>query len=117
VLPEPIPDRGPDEEPDRSSLPGEAWDGPEQGLFVCLPAEELTLAGFADDGRADTMEPGPLLATVVDAVTGDDAQGLAGLSDDQLTGIISRAWSGGKCPATRSSPRGSTSSSGPWSGR
>jgi hypothetical protein len=89
MLPEPIPDRGPDQEPDRSSLPGEAWDGPEQGLFVCLPAGELNLAGFAEDGRADTMEPGPLLATVVDAVTGDDAKGLAGLSDDQLTGIIS----------------------------
>jgi hypothetical protein len=91
VLQEPIPDRGPDEEPDGSPLPGEAWDGPEQGLFVCLPAEELTLEGFAEDGRADTMEPGPLLATVVDAVTGDDAKGLSGLSDDQLTGIISAA--------------------------
>ena len=89
MLPEPLPDREPDEEPGGSSLPGEEWDGPEQGLFVCLPAEELTLAGFAQDGRADTMEPGPLLATVVDAVTGDDARGLAGLSDDQLTGIIS----------------------------
>ena len=89
MLPEPIPDRGPDEEPDDSSLTGEEWDGREQGLFVCLPAEELTLAGFAEDGRADTMEPGPLLATVVDAVTGDNAQGLADLSDDQLTGIIS----------------------------
>ena len=89
MLPEPIPDREPDEEPDGSSRPDEEWDGPEQGLFVCLPAEELTLAGFAQDGRADTMEPGPLLATVVDAVTGDDAQGLTGLSDDQLTGIIS----------------------------
>jgi hypothetical protein len=94
VPPEPIPDRGPDEEPDDSSLPSEEWDGseeclPEQGLFVCLPAEELTLEGFAEDGRADTMEPGPLLATVVSAVTGDDALGLPGLSDDQLTGIIS----------------------------
>jgi hypothetical protein len=99
VPPEPIPDRGPDEEPDDSSLPGEEWDGPEeclpedclpeQGLFVCLPAEELTLEGFAEDGRADTMEPGPLLATVVGAVTGDDAQGLKGTSDDQLTGILS----------------------------
>jgi Domain of unknown function (DUF222) len=91
MLPEPIPDREPDEEPDGSSRPDEEWDGPEQGLFVCLPAEELTLEGFAQDGRADTMEPGPLLATVVDAVTGDDARGLTGLSDDQLTGIISAA--------------------------
>jgi Domain of unknown function (DUF222) len=109
VPPEPIPDRGPDEEPDDSSLPSEEWDGleeclpeeclpeeclpeeclPEQGLFVCLPAEELTLEGFAEDGRADTMEPGPLLATVIGAVTGDDARGLKGASDDQLMGIIS----------------------------
>jgi Domain of unknown function (DUF222) len=88
VPPEPIPDRGPDEEPHDSSLPSEKWDGPEQGLFVCLPAEELTLEGFAEDGRADTMEPGPLLATVVGAVTGDDARGLKGTSDDQLTGIL-----------------------------
>jgi Domain of unknown function (DUF222) len=91
VPPEPIPNRGPDEEPDDSSLPGEDLGGPEQGLFVCLPAEELTLEGFAEDGRADTMEPGPLLAAVVGAVTGDDAQGLKGTSDDQLTGIISAA--------------------------
>ncbi|HEY6309622.1 MAG TPA: hypothetical protein VIY52_02280, partial [Streptosporangiaceae bacterium] len=95
MLPEPFPDRGPDEEPDDSSLQpsfqGEEGDLPEQGLFVCLPAEELTLAGFAEDGRADTMPPGPLLATVVDAVTGNDARGLAALSDDQLTGIISAA--------------------------
>src|SRR5579863_3953618 len=89
--PEPIPDRGPDEEPDDSCLPDEDWDGLEQGLFVCLPAEELTLEGFTEDGRADTMGPGPLLAAVVGAVTGDDAQGLKGTSDDQLTGIISAA--------------------------
>src|SRR6516162_9565092 len=84
------------DEPQGSGLPREqdedGWDaveGAQQGLYVCLPAEELTLEGFAEDGRADTMEPGPLLATVVGAVTGDDAQGLKGASDDQLTGIIS----------------------------
>jgi hypothetical protein len=44
--------------------------GPEQGLFVCLPSEELSLAGFAQDGQADTMEPGPPLATVLHAVIG-----------------------------------------------
>ncbi len=94
--PDPIPDRGPDEEPDGSSLSGEDWDGPaeqgvEQGLFVCLPAEQLTLAGFAQGGEADTMAPGPLLATVVHTVTGQDGAGLAGCSDDQLIGIISAA--------------------------
>jgi hypothetical protein len=37
------------------------------------------------------MPPGALLATVVEAVTGDDGSGLPGLSDDQLMGIISAA--------------------------
>ena len=70
----------------------EDWDGPAgQGLYVCLPAEELTLAGFAQGGQADTMAPGPLLSTVVHAVTGQDGSGLAGCSDDQLLGIISAA--------------------------
>jgi len=58
-------------------------------LYVCLPAEELTLAGFAQDGTADTMAPGPLLAMVVHAITGEDGAGLAGLADDQLIGVMS----------------------------
>ena len=37
------------------------------------------------------MAPGPLLATIVDTVTGPDGAGLAGCSDDQLMGIISAA--------------------------
>jgi hypothetical protein len=70
--------------------PDDGWDGPaEQGLYVCLPAEQLTLAGFAQGGEADTMAPGPLLGTVVHTVTGEDGGGLAGCSDDQLVGIIS----------------------------
>ena len=91
------PDRRQDgEEPDRSRpLPGggndpeDGYPGPEQGLFVCLPAEELTLEGFAQNGRADTMAPGPLLATILEAITGEDGSGLAALADDQLIGIIS----------------------------
>ena len=75
------------EEPERSAPP----DGQEQGLFVCLPAEELTLAGFAQNGRADTMAPGPLLATVLHAITGQDGSGLAALADDQLIGLLSGA--------------------------
>jgi hypothetical protein len=63
----------------------------EQGLYVCLPPEQLTLAGFAQGGQADTMTPGALLAAVVDAVTGQDGAGLAGCSDDQLVGIIAAA--------------------------
>jgi len=65
--------------------------GLEQGLFVCLPAEELTLAGFAQDGRADTMAPGALLGTVLQAVVGEDGAGLAALGDDQLIGVLSGA--------------------------
>src|SRR5215472_19191116 len=48
-------DAGRDEEqvPPGEGLP----EGAEQGLFVTLPAEELSLAGFAEDGRADTWRP------------------------------------------------------------
>jgi hypothetical protein len=86
------------DEPQGSRLPGEqggdGWDeeeGPQQGLYVALPAGELTLEGFAENGRADTMAPGPLLAMVLGAVAGEDGQGLAGLSDDQLIGFLSGA--------------------------
>ena len=58
---------------------------------MCLPPEQLTLAGFAQGGEADTMAPSPLLATIVDTVTGENGGGLAGCSDDQLVGIISAA--------------------------
>jgi len=81
----------PDEPPD-SGLPGAGWsqdEGAPQRLYVTLPAEELTLEGFAEDGRADTMAPGPLLAMVLGAVAGQDGEGLAGLSDDQLIGFLS----------------------------
>ena len=96
---EPFPDRKPDDpEPESSgwrrageTAPADDGQAPEQGLFVCLPAEELTLAGFAQDGRADTMAPGALLATVLDAVVGEGGSGLAALADDQLIGIISAA--------------------------
>src|SRR5436309_1673616 len=86
------------DEPQGSGLPGEqdgdGWDeteGTQQGLYVTLPAEELTLEGFAEDGRTDTMAPGPLLAMVLGAVAGEDGEGLAGLSDDQLIGFLSGA--------------------------
>src|SRR5580704_6131512 len=98
---EPFPDHGQDsEEPEGSGPLPAGEDGPDasadadgtaQGLYVCLPAEELTLAGFAQDGTADTMAPGPLLATVVHAITGEDGTGLKSLSDDQLIGIMSAA--------------------------
>ena len=60
-------------EPDEPQGSGRPWGpggrdeagGIEQGLYVTLPAEELTLEGFAAGGRADTMAPGPLLAMVL----------------------------------------------------
>ena len=48
---------------------GELGDFPaEQGLFVTLPAEQLNLAGFAQNGEADTMAPGALLSVIVNTV-------------------------------------------------
>jgi Domain of unknown function (DUF222) len=99
VTEDPFPARGDDgEEPEDSCLLPSGEDGsgglPEgagQGLYVTLPAEELTLAGFAQGGRADTMAPGPLMAAVVHAVAGEDGAGLKALSDDQLIGVISAA--------------------------
>src|SRR5690349_11170809 len=78
--------------PEGSRLPEDGWDGDEgtpQGLFVTLPAEELSLEGFAEGGRADTMAPGPLLAMVLGAVAGEAGEGLAGMADDQLVGFLS----------------------------
>ena len=94
-VPHPPGDAG---EPDGWPLPAAGGDGPQdggegvgQGLFVTLPAEQVTLSGFAQGGASDTMAPGPLLAAVVGAVTGEDGAGVAGLSDDQLMGIIAAA--------------------------
>src|SRR5580692_10076783 len=93
VLQEPPPDPQPEEpgpaEPSGAPWPDDDPQGPEQGLFACLPAEELSLAGFAQDGRADTMAPGPLLGIVLHTVIGEDGAGLPGLSDDQLIGVLS----------------------------
>jgi hypothetical protein len=90
------------DEPAGSGLPGErdggGWDadadadeGMPQGLYATLPAGELSLEGFAEDGRSDTMAPGALLAMVLDTVAGENGEGLAGLSDDQLVGFLSGA--------------------------
>ncbi len=77
------------DEPYGSGLPGDTEEGITQGLYVTAPAQDLSLEGFAADGRADTMAPGPLLAMVLDTVAGPDGAGLAGLSDDQLIGFLS----------------------------
>src|SRR5271170_6212195 len=94
----PLSPPGDGEEPDGFQPPAAEEAGPEEdgpglgeGLYVCVPPGQLTLAGFAQNGEADTMTPGPLLATIVDTVTGDDGKGLGGCSDDQLMGVISAA--------------------------
>ena len=64
-------------------------DGPEQGLFVCLPAQAMELSRFGGDDRTPPMAPGPLLAGVAYAVAGGDGTGLAGVSEDFLFAVIS----------------------------
>ncbi|HEV2932248.1 MAG TPA: DUF222 domain-containing protein, partial [Streptosporangiaceae bacterium] len=98
---DPFPSPADGQEPDGSvppaapgSRPGDGEDdgegeGPAQGLFVCLPSENLDVARFAQHGQSDAMPPGPMLASVVHALTGDEGEGLAALSDDQLMGVIS----------------------------
>jgi hypothetical protein len=86
-----FPDPGPDDAEPDGFPPDEDAPGLEQGLYITLPAEHLTLSGFCQGGASDTMAPGPLLATVVDTVAGPDGAGLAGCSGEQLMGIISAA--------------------------
>src|SRR5580658_782719 len=91
---------GDGEEPDGFPPPAAEEAGPEgdgqdgqdgEGLYVCVRPGQLTLAVFAQNGEADTMTPGPLLASFMDTVTGVDGKGLGGCSDDQLMGVISAA--------------------------
>jgi uncharacterized protein DUF222 len=90
MRPDPLRDPGEDgQEPDRGLPPA----GPDagfgqQGLFLCLPAGSLDGDRFAQRGPAADMPPDPLLATVIDTLAGPDGQGLAGLGDDQLVGVI-----------------------------
>jgi Domain of unknown function (DUF222) len=84
--PFPSPDDG--EEPD-DSVPPEDEDGPgQQGLFLSLPAGHFDPDQFAHDGPAKDMEPGALMATIMDAISGEGGSGFPGLSEDQLVGII-----------------------------
>jgi len=79
--------------PDPFPNPGDGGQEPDtepaqQGLFLCVPAGSLDTDRFTQSGPAADMPPDPLLATIIDTVLGEDGKGLAGLSDDQLTGII-----------------------------
>ena len=88
--PDPFSDPGDDgQEPDNCLPPAGPDAEPEQqGLFLCLPAGSLDTDQFTQSGPASDMPPDPLLATIVDTVTGEDGKGLTGLSDDQLVGVI-----------------------------
>ena len=59
-----------------------------QGLFLCLPAGSLDTDQFTQSGPAADMPPDPLLASIINTVTGEDAKGLAGLSVGLLIGVI-----------------------------
>ncbi|MGH3152753.1 MAG: DUF222 domain-containing protein [Streptosporangiaceae bacterium] len=88
--PFPDPDEDDDQEPDGFGQ-ADVEAGPEQGLFLCLPAEEFDLDQFAQSGPASDLPPGALLATLMDLIGGPGGPGLAGLSDDQLMGFAAAA--------------------------
>ena len=86
MRPDPFSDPGDDSQEPDDCLP--SAEPEQQGLFLCLPAGSLDTEQFTQSGPAADMPPDPLLATIIDTVTGEDAKGLAGLSDDQLIGVI-----------------------------
>jgi Domain of unknown function (DUF222) len=55
-----------------------------------LTAQDISGSGFGQDGTADQLRPGPVLATLVHAATSNQ-QVLASLPDDDLIGIIRAA--------------------------
>jgi Domain of unknown function (DUF222) len=94
--PFPDPDQDDGQEPDSplppdGSRPPDAGTGPEQGLFLCLPACQFDPDQFAQSGPSPDLAPGAMTATLMDLVAGPDGSGVAGLSDNQLVGIIAAA--------------------------
>src|SRR5580704_7604482 len=89
---DPFPCSGEDnnEEPD-GFLPPDSDPGSEQGLFLCLPAESFDPDQFSESGPAAEMAPGPMLGTIMELAVGEDGSGLAGLSYDQLIGVVAAA--------------------------
>ena len=86
-------DPSPDPGGERSgySLLPDAGAGPEQGLFLTLPAGEFDPDQFAQSGPSPDLPPGALTATLMDLIGGEGGSGVAGLSDDQLVGFIAAA--------------------------
>src|SRR6266496_6481145 len=56
-----------------------------------LAGEEMSTAGFAPGGLAEGMGPGPVLGALVHDAAGHGGQGLAGLSEDELLGVLTAA--------------------------
>ena len=68
---------------------GEPWPTDLPGPVRCNDSAVAAAgAGFGHGGAVDTMPPGPVLATLADQVW---QQGLSGLDDDELTGVLA-AW-------------------------
>ena len=88
--PFPHPDGDDSQEPD-GSLPSDGAIESSEGLFLCLPAEQFDPDQFGQSGPAADMAPGALLATLMELIAGEGGSGLAGLSDDQLIGVIAAA--------------------------
>ncbi len=96
-FPDPADDSG---EPGDGLPPGGLEDeGPQQGLFLSVPAGHFDPDRFAQSGPAAEMPPDSLLATIMDTVTSPDGPGVGGLGDDQLIGSSLRG--GGWNPAPR----------------
>src|ERR1700678_1050075 len=91
MLPDSFPDPDPADdggEPD-GGLPPE--EGPQQGLYLSVPAGHFGPDRFAQSGPAAEMPPDSLLATIIDLVARRDGRGVGGLDDDQLIGVIAAA--------------------------
>jgi len=91
MRPDPFPRPGEDDDQEPDSSRSDDDIGPEQGLFLCLPAENFDPDLFAQSGPAADMPPGPMLGTIMDVAVGEDGSGLLGMSYDQLIGIVAAA--------------------------
>ena len=78
MLPDSFPDPDPADdggEPD-DGLPPE--EGPQQGLYLSVPAGHFDPDRFAQSGPAAEMPPDSLLATIIDLVASPDGLGVGG---------------------------------------
>jgi hypothetical protein len=97
--PAPLPDPDPGPDGGNDGAPDASWSDEEDSAAYLgelmaaaaageeLTAQDISQAGFGQDGTAHQMHPGPVLATLVHAAT-TDGKILATLSDDDLIGVI-----------------------------